>query len=344
MKAITIVGGGLAGLTLGVALRGRQVPVRIWEAGRYPRHRVCGEFVSGRGQKVLDRLGLTEEFRRAGAVLSRTAAFFTAGVNLPVRAVQPPALCLSRFIMDQVLAERFQASCGELLQNRKWEGGVTDDGVVLASGRRLKPVERGCRWLGLKIHGRNIELSADLEMHASCGGDVGLCRLSGGEVNVCGLFRIGPEAHFSASCAKALIRGAPGTSLGARLEKATWLEDSFCSVAGLQIQPQRALDSQECRLGDALTMIPPVTGNGMSMAFEAAEIALEPLTAYARSEISWDKARRTIAGACDLAFRQRLFWGRFLHTLMFSRALHSRLGSLLLDSGTLWRLVFERTR
>jgi 2-polyprenyl-6-methoxyphenol hydroxylase-like FAD-dependent oxidoreductase len=149
---------------------------------------------------------------------------------------------------------------------------------------------------------------------------------------------------LSASSAKALIRGAPGTTLGARLEKATWLEDSFCSVAGLQLRPQRAADSQECRLGDALTMIPPVTGNGMSMAFEAAEMALEPLTAYARSEISWDQARRAIATASDVAFRQRLFWGRLLQTLMFSRALHSRLGSLLLDSGTLWQLLFERTR
>ena len=344
MRAITIVGGGLAGLTLGVALRGREVPVRIWEAGRYPRHRVCGEFVSGRGQNVLDRLGLTEEFLRAGALFSRTAAFFSGEVSSPVRAVQPPALCLSRFFMDQVLAERFQASGGELLQNRKWEGGGTEEGVVLASGRRLKPVERGWRWLGLKIHGRNIELSADLEMHASHSGYVGLCRLPGGEVNVCGLFRIRPEAHLSASSAKALIRGAPGTSLGARLEKATWLEESFCSVAGLQLRPQRAADSQECRLGDALTMIPPLTGNGMSMAFEAAEMALEPLSAYARSEISWNQARQAIALACDIAFRQRLFWGRLLQTLMFSRALHSRLGSLLLDSGTLWRLLFERTR
>ena len=54
MKPITIVGGGLAGLTLGIGLRQRGVPVTIWEAGRYPRHRVCGEFISGNGQAVLD--------------------------------------------------------------------------------------------------------------------------------------------------------------------------------------------------------------------------------------------------------------------------------------------------
>ncbi|MDB6025304.1 MAG: putative electron transfer oxidoreductase, partial [Verrucomicrobiales bacterium] len=44
-RPITIVGGGLSGLTLGIALRQRGIPTTIWEAGRYPRHKVCGEFI-----------------------------------------------------------------------------------------------------------------------------------------------------------------------------------------------------------------------------------------------------------------------------------------------------------
>ena len=56
-QTIQIVGGGLAGLTLGIALRKSEIPVTIWEAGHYPRHRVCGEFISGRGLEVLDVLG-----------------------------------------------------------------------------------------------------------------------------------------------------------------------------------------------------------------------------------------------------------------------------------------------
>ena len=63
LKPISIIGGGLAGLTLGIGLRRLGIPVTIWEAGRYPRHRLCGEFMSGRGQEVLARLGLLESFR-----------------------------------------------------------------------------------------------------------------------------------------------------------------------------------------------------------------------------------------------------------------------------------------
>jgi len=75
-KPITIAGGGLAGLTLGIGLRQRGVPVTLQEGGRYPRHRVCGEFISGRGQETLARFGLRDLLERAGAMGANTAAFF----------------------------------------------------------------------------------------------------------------------------------------------------------------------------------------------------------------------------------------------------------------------------
>ena len=55
-QEITIAGGGLAGLALATALRHREVPVTVLEAGYYPRHRVCGEFISGVSQETLENL------------------------------------------------------------------------------------------------------------------------------------------------------------------------------------------------------------------------------------------------------------------------------------------------
>src|ERR1035438_30145 len=99
-KSITIVGGGLAGLTLGIGLRQRGARVTICEAGNYPRHRVCGEFINGRGQATLDRLGLREMIDRAGAVSARTTAFFSATQSTAPRPLPSPAICLSRFTPD----------------------------------------------------------------------------------------------------------------------------------------------------------------------------------------------------------------------------------------------------
>ena len=75
-KPILIVGGGLAGLTLGIALRREGVEVTLLEAGHYPRHRVCGEFLSGRGPSILKELGLEKKLAEASSREATTARFF----------------------------------------------------------------------------------------------------------------------------------------------------------------------------------------------------------------------------------------------------------------------------
>lgn len=344
LKPITIVGGGLAGLTLGIGLRQRGIPVTVWEAGGYPRHRVCGEFISGRGQDALVRLGLRELLVKAGAVLAPAAVFYQGHSCSRARPVNPPALCLSRFVMDALLAERLRACGGELRERSRWPGETSNEGVIRASGRRAAAMTGRWRWLGLKAHARGVALSAALELHGREDGYVGLCRLPGGQVNVCGLFRRSARAGASLGSSREKLRGSPGTPLHARLAGAAFDEDSFCAVAGLALEPARASTQVECCIGDALTMIPPVTGNGMSMAIEAAELAQEPLAAWSRGRVEWAEARKEIARACDRTFGQRLAWARWLQWLMFTPLAQGGIGALLLRSDWLWRSMFERTR
>src|SRR5262249_42725958 len=154
----------------------------------------------------------------------------------------------------------FAESGGILHSNDRWRGEFTG-GVVRATGRRLQTEEGGNRWLGLKIHARNVPLMADLEMHLSPRGYVGLCRINGGAVNVCGLFRrTGNEPAIGKNW-RELLCSSPGSPLHERLTKAVFDEESFCSVAGLALHPHQAGTRQECSIGDAITMIPPVTGN-----------------------------------------------------------------------------------
>src|ERR1019366_9423330 len=344
LKPITIVGGGLAGLTLGIGLRQRGLPVTVWEAGRYPRHRVCGEFISGRGQEVLARLGLLDSFFQAGAVFARTAAFYLGRFGSPVRSLSAPALCLSRFAMDALLARHLRQAGGELREDTRWREEDYGEGVVRANGRRLEPREDDCHWFGLKVHAHNVLLAADLEMHGSQTGYVGFCRLGRGAVNVCGLFRRPASKPDSMQTWRDLLRGEPGTPLRERFTDAVIDQGSFCSVAGFSLKPHRAASRSECCIGDALTMIPPVTGNGMSMAFEAADLAIGPLAAYSRGECSWSEARQSVAEACDHAFARRLAWARCLPWMMFMPLLRGWSRSAVLHSDLLWRTVFTRTR
>ena len=340
---ITIVGGGLAGLTLGIGLRQHGVPVTVWEAGRYPRHRVCGEFISGDGQRSLARLGLLEGLQSADACSSVSAAFYGKTAAVPVLPLPEAALCISRFVLDAWLAREFQRRGGELRTEERWRGKAAD-GIVQASGRRTAAVVDGWRLFGLKVHARDVVMAADLELHFVSAGYVGLCRLTDGRVNICGLFRSERTVPDLARRWRDWLAGPADSALHARLANARFEEDSFCSVAGFSLRPQQAAASDECRIGDALTMIPPLTGNGMSMAFESAELALEPLAQFHRGELTWTQAQQQIAKACDAKFTRRLRWAGWLQRVLFQPSARPALLFLAARSEWLWRRIFERTR
>lgn len=340
-RPITIVGGGLAGLSLGILLRRENIPVTIWEAGNYPRHRVCGEFISGRGQEVLKRLGLMEKLNAAGFVRVATAKLVAARNGSPVRAIAP-AIGISRFKLDALLAEEFQRLGGCLNTNDRFSDKA-GEGIVHASGRRPRPVVDGWRWFGLKAHARNVNLSADLELHVDRDCYVGISRIEDATVNVCGLFRTRPGQAHSISKLE-LLRGGRSSTLNALLGPAEWIEGTFCSVAGLSLSRDRAEETDEIRIGDAMTMIPPATGNGMSMALESAEIAARSLMCYCIGASSWESTRLEIARNCNRTFAARLRWAGLLQRLLLSELPRSVAGKTLLQMPVVWNAFFKRTR
>ena len=343
-QPLTIFGGGLAGLTLGIGLRSRDIPVTIYEAGRYLRHRVCGEFISGRGLLTLQRLGLSDLLLQSGAVEAQTAAFYSPTRSTGPRPLPTPAICLSRFVLDATLAKRFRDLGGLLLEACYAPGETAGEGRIVATGRRAPGKAVDAHWFGLKTHARNVTLAADLEMHFSPNGYVGLCKINGGEVNVCGLFRKRPNPNPETKNSRELLRGQPGSLLHQRLAAAEFDPDSFCAIAGLSLIAQKASARAEFCLGDAVTMIPPVTGNGMSMAFESAEAALEPLGKWSRGEVSWAEAQQNYTRNCDLLFARRLRWAKWLQHLVLMPALQNPLIGLAAQSDPIYRMAFEMTR
>jgi 2-polyprenyl-6-methoxyphenol hydroxylase-like FAD-dependent oxidoreductase len=247
--------------------------------------------------------------------------------------------------MDAMLAEIFVQLGGNLMVNSRWASSDFGEGIVSATGRRLPSTGKSPRWFGIKAHARNssaIGLEADLEMHLAPDGYVGVSRIDNNQANVCGLFQARSQNRPDSKME--WLRGQPNSSLRRLLGDAQFIPDSFCSVAGIQLKPRRASEQNECCIGDALTMTPPVTGNGMSMAFESAEEAIGPLAAYSRGKSNWPNAQRQIAANCDASFSRRLAWARLLQWLIMSRAIQNRLGKFLLRSDWVWNLMFDQTR
>jgi flavin-dependent dehydrogenase len=311
-RVITIAGGGLTGLSLGIALRKRGNPVILHEAGVYPRHRVCGEFISGVSHATFDLLGIADLFQDAKRHLS-TAWFFR---ERKIFAAELPAgLGISRFTLDQRLCARFQEVGGAVSERSRLKPN-SEEGVVWCAGRM--PAKG--RWIGLKCHISGLDPGADLEMYLASNGYVGLAKVEGGKINVCGLFRLAPElSGKGAQTLEHYLRAGGLEALAARIFSAQIDEESFLGVAGFRLGPQPKCDGIAA-LGDAWGMIPPFTGNGMSMAFESAAIAAEPFHAWQTGRETWARTLRRIRQDLARRFASRMFWARAMHPFLTTDA------------------------
>jgi 2-polyprenyl-6-methoxyphenol hydroxylase-like FAD-dependent oxidoreductase len=335
-RSITISGGGLAGLSLAIGLRHAGVPVVVHEAGAYPRHRVCGEFISGVSQETLERLGVAADL--ADARLHHSVAWHEGGHWMRRDSLAEPARGISRWRLDERLVRRLETLGGSVILGAR-EKPLAGQGRVWAAGRRPR---RG-GWLGLKCHFYDVPMGADLEMHLGHGGYVGLAGVEDNRVNVCGLFRVNREVKGTGSdLLTAYLRHGKLWQLAENLAQLGRDESSFSAVSGFALGRQAALPGLAA-IGDAQSMIPPFTGNGMSMAFESADTALGPLVAYAEDHQSWDECLEAIRLGLRRRFRRRLAAAGLMHPFLIASAGRRVLGlaarSGLLPFQTLMGLV-----
>lgn len=298
-RELKIVGGGIAGLSLGVALSSRGIPVTVWEAGQLPRHRVCGEFICGVRPQTLENLGVSNDL--ADALEHRRAVWRRAdGGQVYAGSLPRPALGLSRYALDIRLVERIRANGGQVRLGERWRGDSCEEGVVLTTGRAAERTQ----WMGFKLHVVG-PLPRELTLFLGKGGYVGLSPVEGGFWNLCGLFKKRSEVRAGKEEILSAYADACGMS-GVRevLESSEVRPESAAGVAGVSFCP-RSSDTGKLRLGDAWGVIPPFTGNGMSMAFESAELALEPLVEWAGGRGDWTKSVRAVSREHQRHFRQR---------------------------------------
>jgi menaquinone-9 beta-reductase len=97
---LAIIGGGPAGAAAALEARRRGLRVAIWESGRFPRHKVCGEFVSSESIPWLQR-EIPAAMARS-AVIRRTE-FIARGGHRHSFDLPSPARGLSRFVLDEAL-------------------------------------------------------------------------------------------------------------------------------------------------------------------------------------------------------------------------------------------------
>lgn len=324
MKPVEIIGAGLAGLALANSLQRDGVPVALYEAGSLPRHRVCGEFICGRGADALQSLGLGVTL--TGAAFHRSTAWTINGREALRCDLPAPAVGLSRFVLDQRLSETFVRAGGQLhLRTRKRITDHHPTGIVRCDGRRASQSD----WIGLKLHCSGLVTESDLELHLGQQGYVGLSRIENNRFNVCGLFKQQPKLKAKRSdLLGSYLKQCGLGAIAERLEATEIVADSHCGVAGVEFARIPKADDGQLYLGDAYSVIPPFTGNGMSIALESAELAYPLILDYTCGARDWPETVARINRAQHSAFDKRLRAARWLHPWIHSSGRQRILGGV----------------
>ncbi len=140
-----VVGAGPAGASLSIHLAGAGVRVLLVESKRFPRPKLCGEFITPECLTHFARLGVETEISAAGGTRVAETIFYSAqgrSVSIPSQwfgSAGQMALGLSRAEMDARLLQRAREVGVEVLEETSASNLIVEDERV--SGVRLKSVD-----------------------------------------------------------------------------------------------------------------------------------------------------------------------------------------------------------
>jgi menaquinone-9 beta-reductase len=263
---LTVIGAGPAGASAAIAASIEGAAVDLYDKSKFPRHKVCGEFVSPEILPLLETLGAADAFLRCNpARIGRLSLHF--GSRCKVAPLPEPAYGLSRYAFDDLLFRRAVTAGARSVQSMAVSPSPP---VVVAYGRKDTAADKGRRVFGFKAHYQGPSEDA-IELHFFDAGYVGINAVENGVTNVCGL------------ASESLLRGI-GFEYDALVEAVPSLRDRLQPLArsmdwlttGPLVYGNRFDEppgNGVYSAGDALSFVDPFTGSGMYCAVVSGTIA-----------------------------------------------------------------------
>jgi len=288
---LIVIGGGPAGSAAAITAARSRARVLLLDRGRFPRHKVCGEFVSAETLELLSSLLDSQHLPLVQQAVLISETRISVDGHVVRSPIAPPAASIARIDLDLALwnsAEKVGVKTRQLTTVQSVNGSgpfqiatsteqFSARSVVNASGRwsnlTAEISEKSHdKWLGVKGHFTEEKPHPSVDLYFFDGGYCGVQPLSDHSINACAMVR--PQVG---STLAEVFTQHPELHARSRAWKAI-SEPVFTSP--LIFRPPQPTRDGVLMAGDAAAFVDPFVGDGISLALRTGSLAGESLVPF----------------------------------------------------------------
>lgn len=362
---VIIIGGGLAGLTSAIHLSKFGLKVILIEKNDYPKHKVCGEYISNEVLPYFKGLGL-EISDLEPSVISKLE-FSTAKGKIISGDLPLGGFGISRYELDYYLSKKAILNGCQIIQDIVIDIQFLDDEFNISTSNNLEFKSRivlgafGKRsnidqklnrnfflknspWLAVKAHYYG-EFPNDLVgLHNFKGGYCGVSKVESNVINVCYLADYESFKEYKNIEEFQLQVICKNPQLKTIFENCKLIFEKPLTISQISFHKKNTVENHILMIGDTAGLIHPLCGNGMAMAIHSAKIASELVIDFLEQKISTRQVfEEKYSQVWNENFKSRLATGRFLSKILQKEKLAAVLIQLLVIFPSLLPKIIKKT-
>ncbi|WP_445737417.1 NAD(P)/FAD-dependent oxidoreductase [Mariniflexile sp.] len=303
---VIIIGGGLAGLSSAIHLSKYGFKVLLIEKNSYPKHKVCGEYISNEVLPYLEFLGI--DVFQLGAQKINKFELSTPKNKLLKSDLSLGGFGISRYTLDNALYEKVRSCHVKTVKDSVMDVQFLNDGfsvatknnntfkskiVIGAYGKRSaldvslqrKFIKEKSPFLAVKTHVKGDFPNDLVALHNFKGGYCGVSKVENDTINLCYITDF--EAFKAYKDIDAFQEQVvfKNTYLKSIFKNAAPVFEKPLTISQISFSNKRPIENHIIMCGDTAGMIHPLCGNGMSMAIRSAQMASQLIIEYLQGKI-----------------------------------------------------------
>ena len=362
---VIIVGGGLAGLTSAIHLSKQNKEVLLVEKNEYPKHKVCGEYISNEVLPYLNSLGIYP--LSEGAKQITKVHISTIKSNLIKGELPLGGFGMSRYFLDDLLVKKARSNGVKILKDTvdsiqfkkdsftiltKSSGVFQSKITIGAFGKRSsldqkmkrKFIQKKSPYLAVKTHVKGVFPENLVGLHNFKGGYCGVSKVENNAINICYItdYRSFKKHKNITDFQEEVI--FKNNYLRKIFKESTPIFEKPLTISQVSFQTKNPVEDHIIMCGDTAGMIHPLCGNGMEMAISSAQLACIRILQFLNGEIKTREGlEKQYLRDWNKEFKIRLKAGHFIAWLFRNQTISQIAYSILKTSPSLLPKIIKFT-